>query len=181
MAHSPEFNKRRRDAYREARRAGVPRRLAGHEYWEPTDPRFQRRLQEDLSKTLAATLPARRVHYPPSGAARQREVEAREGHRIYYTFHHQHSQYVKVRVDARDEDGTLRHRFLTVADDRTDPLTYGQVLDRISVIFTRHGGYHGSTIEGITYLSEEIYEDRSIRPLLQHRFNVQTGTYEDVV
>lgn len=120
------------------------------------------------------------MRYPESPAAKQREIEAREGRRIYYSFHRDFPQYVKVRLDVRDADGSLHQRFLTVADSRTTSLTYQQLLDRVNEILSKHGGYGGWTLESITYISEEIYTDRTSRPLRHQRFNLQTREYEEV-
>lgn len=139
MPHSAEFNRRRREAYREARRAGLRPRDAGHFYWASEDPRYQTRLNQRLGEEVKAPV-------KDLGSARERQIQAVQVGRDYYPV------YTTVRVVTRDEEGRLQKRWFTIVSKEDKVPTYAELLDRAQEIMDKNiTHYSGEELVSLSY------------------------------
>jgi hypothetical protein len=139
MPHSAEFNRRRREAYREARRAGLRPREAGHFYWQPSDERFQARLNENFKREVKAPI-------KDLGSARERQIQAVQVGRDFFPV------YTKTRIVTRDEDGKVQVRWFTIVSSVDKIPTYGELYERALEIMDKNiSRYAGEELLSLSY------------------------------
>ena len=156
LPHSAEFNRKRREAYRQARAVGLSARQAGHVYWNSTsDPRFIRRVNEGFAQPVRLKTVVRE-----SPLERQERAERRAGRELRYIYHNYYPLYVKAKLRVRDQDGTESNVFLTLAFEVDETPTRGQLFERLQRAFSRKPQNYPYEVLGISYTTIERVPDR---------------------
>ena len=158
MPHSPEFNQRRREQYRLGRLAGLTPRDAGHIYAEKER---SVKVAVALSKPTSTT-----PKMVPSPLVRQqdyaRTTSSGRTNPAHYLPHSDYGAYVNVRIDARDDEGKVSKKFVTVAFKEATVPTREQVMNRVSEYVERNAGrYETAVLIGYTILGTELVSDRT--------------------
>jgi hypothetical protein len=157
MAHSAKANERRRAAYAEARRAGIPRRRSGHIY---SSKGLTRALAEPVAAPLVkeGSIAERQAAFAERLSKRLGREISVERSKSYYRVHNYGLINTKATLILQESDGSKKQSSITLVS--SEPLTYQEARQRIATYVEqgRSGRYDDAFI-GVTFEAVVQYPD----------------------